>query len=176
MPMIIAGIFTLLGGAGIVLAALRLKGNKALRAFCIVACSVLALASLTFIAVTAYFAWAVSVQEPDDLPDSGLIVGQDWRTWRSYSEDFTVHDTLTVCLSPLDGGNGYAVYDSSNGARIGTLSAENTTGQETIVCEDRDGDGVNELGIVLPAGTIWYRYTDQPWVEGQGGGCFERAE
>ena len=172
MPTIIAGVLMLLSIAGIILTVLRLKGNRALRVVCIVLCSVIALLSVSFIAVTAYFAWAVSVQEPDEGP----IDGQDWRTWRSYSEDFEVRETLTVCLSPLDGGKGYAVYDSADGARIGTLAAEGITGQEEILCRDLDGDGVNELGIVLPDETRWYRWTDQPWTEGEGGGCFERAE
>lgn len=79
-----------------------------------------------------------------------------------------------MTLSQLGGGKGYAVYDTVIGGRIGTLSEGG--GQEEILCEDIDGDGVCELGIVLPETTVWYRYTGSPWVEGIGGGCFERVE
>ena len=49
------------------------------------------------------------------------IPGSDWRTYRAYSEDLHLDDTgaLIFCLSPLDNRNGYAVYDSANGARVG---------------------------------------------------------
>lgn len=67
---------------------------------------------------------------PDDpgISSRGETDGQDWRTWRSYSEDFLICDQVTVCLSPLDGGAGYGVYDSGSGERIGTLSANETGG------------------------------------------------
>ncbi|MCR4725464.1 MAG: hypothetical protein K5772_08535 [Clostridia bacterium] len=99
--------------------------------------------------------------------------GADWRTWRSYTEDFELKEGVTVCLSALDDGNGYAAYDSSNGDRIGTLKAKGIDGQEEILCEDQDDDGVKELGIVKSGETLWFRYTGEAWVEGVGGGCFE---
>ena len=113
---------------------------------------------------------------PDDprISSTGGTVGQDWRTWRSYSEDFLICDQVKVCLSPLDGGAGYGVYDSGSGERIGTLSANDVGGQEKIRCEDLDGDGLNELGIVCSDEILWYHYIGETWSDGEGGGCFEQ--
>ena len=106
--------------------------------------------------------------------EDAVSAGSDWRTWRSYTEDFVISDDVTVCLSPFDTATGYAVYNSDNGDRIGSLSGIETDGSETIVCEDTDGDGVNELGITISDETVYFKYTGEPWIEGQGGGCFER--
>ncbi|MCR4740795.1 MAG: hypothetical protein K5886_11130 [Lachnospiraceae bacterium] len=133
------------------------------------------------IVTTLYFAWAVSndapyIETPGDggsvNHDGSGVDGNDWRTWRSYTGDFIINEDLTVCLSAFDNGTGYAVYDSSTGDRIGSLMSIGTTGQEEIVCEDKDGDGVNELGIVKKKDTKWFCYTDSEWIEGTDGGCF----
>ena len=55
-----------------------------------------------------------------------------------------------------------------------SVSGRETDGSETIVCEDTDGDGINELGITISDETVYFKYTGEPWIEGQGGGCFER--
>ena len=177
MPTIIAGIILLFSAAGIAASAVLLKNRKKARTVCIVLCAVLAFISAAFIALTLYFGWAVANQPADDMPmgENG-VSGADWRTWRSYTEDYRITEEKSVCLSPLDDGGGYAVYDSETGARIGTLSLESAGGENGIRCEDIDGDGIPELGVEGGGETVWFRYTGEPWIEGEGGGCFERAE
>ena len=169
MTMLITGIILLFSSAGIVVSAILLKNRKKARIACTVLCSVLAFASAMFIAVTLYFGWAVANQPADE---DGTL-GADWRTWRSYTADFSIQEGVTVCLSVLDDGSGYAVYDSLSGERVGTLEGCTVDGSEQILCEDIDGDGVSELGISISGETIWYRYNGNPWIEGEGGGCFE---
>lgn len=179
-----------LGLIGFTASAVFLKEKKTARLICMILSAAAVLLSAVWMALTAYFAWAVGQDAPADTPDApGEIEddpaeapddpaaaedGGDWHTWRSYTDDYVVKDDLSVTLSPLDGGKGYAVYDASTGERIGTLS--DGGGEEEILSEDIDGDGICELGIVLPETTVWYRYTGSPWVEGTGGGCFERVE
>ena len=67
-------------------------------------------------------------------------------------------------------GSGYAVYDSETGDRLGSLVVIGITGQEDFVTNDLDGDGINELGVVFPAGIEYFRYTGEPWIDGEGGG------
>ncbi|MCR5323460.1 MAG: hypothetical protein K6E85_09345 [Lachnospiraceae bacterium] len=115
------------------------------------------------------------------LGENGGSEGADWRTWRSYSEDYVISDDVTVCLSRFGDGSGFAVYDSSNGNRIGSLVVEDASGGVKTVeagaeikQEDIDGDGLKELGIVMPEdNTVWFHYTDGVWTEGGGGGCFK---
>ena len=65
-----------------------------------------------------------------------------------------------LCLSPLDGKNGHAVYDSASGAREGSLLWE--PGKEAddmskIQLKDLDNDGTKEIGISMTDGqVIWY--------------------
>jgi len=179
-----------LGVVGFTASAVLLKKKKTARILCMILCAAIVLLTAAWMGLTAYFVWAVGQDAPQEIednpseiqnaptgiPDGPAVAedGGDWHTWRSYTGDYAVKDDLSVTLSPLDGGKGYAVYNASTGERIGTLL--DGTGQEEILCEDIDGDGVCELGIALSSGTVWYRYTGSPWVEGTGGGGFERVE
>ncbi|MBR4724437.1 MAG: hypothetical protein IK071_01515 [Lachnospiraceae bacterium] len=113
------------------------------------------------------------INDDNNIVDNETETGSDWRTWRSYTSDFQIKSDLTVCLSRFDDGNGYAVYDSKDGSRIGNLVAE-LDGNELISCADYDDDGIFELGLGgTPSGDIWFRYVDRPWSEG---GCFEEYD
>ena len=112
------------------------------------------------------------------------IAGDDWRTFRAYSEDLHLDDagTLIFCLSPLDSKNGYAVYDSANGARVGTLlwgSEKEADWQAKAQMEDLDHDGIKEIGISMADGEIlWYHYREgleDTWPENKCG-CFEKVD
>jgi len=107
----------------------------------------------------------------DSGEDGGNIDGADWRTWRSYIGDYVISEDLTVCLSLFDNLKGYAVYDSSSGDRIGSLSTKKLSGNEDISCKDIDGDGINELGIKTGDDYEWFRYTNDA-----DDGCFEEVE
>ncbi|MBQ3911508.1 MAG: hypothetical protein II694_00865 [Lachnospiraceae bacterium] len=114
---------------------------------------------------------------PTDAPaDNGGEDGGDWRTWRSYTDDYVVGDGFSVCFSALDDKTGYAVYDSTNGNRIGTLALDNVTGSEVFDTEDLNGDGLIDIAVTTGAETEWFAYVDQAWVDGVGGGCFEYVE
>jgi hypothetical protein len=58
---ILSGIVLLLSIFGIIFANLRLREKKGLRIAITVACAILAAASASFLLITFYFAWAVSV-------------------------------------------------------------------------------------------------------------------
>ena len=109
----------------------------------------------------------------DNDVDDDEADGDDWRSQRSYTSDFQIKSDLTVCLSAYDDGTGYAVYDSADGTRIGSLEAD-LTGDEVVLCADYDDDGVFELGFGgTPSGDIWFRYVDRSMNEG---GCFEEYD
>ena len=163
-------VLLVLGLIGFTASAIFIKKRKASRIVCMVLCAAAVILSAVWMGLTAYFERAARQEDDPAVTENG----GDWRTWRSYTGDYAVKEDLSVTLSPLDGRNGYAVYNASTGERIGTL--HEGSGQEEILCEDIDRDGICELGIALSEETIWYRYTDTPWVEGTGGGCFERVE
>ena len=120
--------------------------------------------------------------EPEPGPDSDPnIPGSDWRTYRAYSEDLRLDDTgmPIFCLSPLDNKNGYAVYDSTSGARVGTLlwgAEKEADWQAEVQLKDLDNDGIKEIGILMTDGEIlWYHYRkdlEDTWPENKSG-CFE---
>ena len=103
---------------------------------------------------------------------------------QAYSEDLHLDDkgALIFCLSPLDNKNGYAVYDSANGARVGTLlwgSEKEADWQAKAQMEDLDHDGIKEIGISMADGEIlWYHYREgleDTWPENKCG-CFEKVD
>lgn len=87
-------------------------------------------------------------------------------------------------MSGFSDGSGFAVYDSRNGDRVGSLVIKNSAGDienvganAEIRCEDTDGDGIKELGIVMSQDrTVWFRYTGNVWTEGSGGGWFSQID
>lgn len=119
--------------------------------------------------------------EPEGHNSDSNDPGSDWRSYRGYSEDLHLDDTdvLIFCLSPLDNKKGYAVYDSTNGARAGTLlweTQKEADWQSKILLKDLDDDGIKEIGIAMPDGEIlWYHYRQDlegTWPENKMG-CFE---
>lgn len=110
-------------------------------------------------------------EEKGEDPDSGgEITGNSWRTQRSCSIDLPLTEDLTVCLSPLDDGGGFGVYDAGSGDRTGTLFLPEGAAffpEGDILCEDRDGDGTCEIGIPLEGGAlVWYGYDSAPKAAG----------
>ena len=162
------------------------------------------LVSVFLLVCTFWLLYGIQVQEPvagptengkiitentDAEPEPGSgsdsnIPGSDWRTYRAYSEDLHLDDkgALIFCLSPLDNRNGYAVYDSANGARVGTLlwgSEKEADWQAKAQMEDLDHDGIKEIGISMADGEIlWYHYREgleDTWPENKCG-CFEKVD
>ena len=118
------------------------------------------------------------IEEPEDDD----ITGDDWRTWRGYSADYTITDKWSICFSTLDDSNGYGVYSAAGGARIGSILFDD--GEQPApadnwisVLEDYNGDGANDLGIELADGTLaWFIFDENlvdAWPEPTCG-CFPR--
>ncbi len=143
------------------------------------------LISVFLFACTFWLLYGIQAQEPETEPYFETdFAGDDWRTYRAYSEDLYLDDTGTLifCLSLLDNKNGYAVYDSASGARAGSLLWE--PGKEAgdmsgIQLKDLDNDGIKEIGISITDGQIlWYHYRkelEDTWPENKSG-CFEKAD
>ena len=114
---------------------------------------------------------------PTDAPaDNGGEDGGDWRTWRSYTDDYVIGDGFSVCFSMLDDKKGYAAYNSADGSRVGTLAMDNVTGDEIFDTEDINEDGLIDIGVTNGPETSWFAYVAKAWVDGVGGGCFEYVE
>ena len=134
---------------------------------------------------TIWLLYGIHIQEPETEPYFETdIAGDDWRTFRAYSEDLHLDDagTLIFCLSPLDSKNGYAVYDSASGAREGSLLWEpekEADDMSKIQLKDLDNDGIKEIGISMTDGQVlWYHYREElkgAWPENKGG-CFEKID
>ena len=118
---------------------------------------------LTVLVCGAFFFAGCGVVNPEKP------IGGDWRTWRGYTMDYEISDTLTVTFSHFsgedesEGCNCYAVYDASCGARMGTIKvdAQNSrkmpeSSGENFLTEDVDGDGMKDIGIPLDDGVLWY--------------------
>ncbi len=164
---------------GVLMVWFGIKRNK----FVVTAGALLATAGLFLVICTIILAYSVSHSEPKISPDyentndiyegsvtdisdseDGELVGADWRTWRSYTADYVISDSLTICMAPYDDKMGFAVYDSKNGDRIGSLAVKNAGYDTEISCEDIDGDGVKELGFAESADkTVWYSYDGGSW-------------
>lgn len=114
--------------------------------------------------------------QKDREQEPAPVDGGDWRGWRWYSDDMELGEGMTVCLSMLDEGTGYGVYDSSNGDRIGTLIAPKSAVcfyAGDIVCGDRDGEGLLDIGIVFENGVSWWYCLEDgapAWPEDPAGG------
>ncbi|MBP5652142.1 MAG: PT domain-containing protein [Lachnospiraceae bacterium] len=111
-----------------------------------------------------------------DPADNGGEDGGDWRTWRSYTDDYVIGDGFSVCFSMLDDKKGYAAYNSADGSRVGTLAMDNVTGNEIFDTEDINEDGLIDIGVTNGPETSWFAYVAKAWVDGVGGGCFEYVE
>lgn len=183
--MFVLEIVILLLGIGFIAAGItqsKKTGQKKWRILVVVGI-VPVLISVFLFACTFWLLYGIQAQEPEPGPDSDPdLSGSDWRTYRAYSEDLRLDDTgtLTFCLSPLDNKNGYAVYDSASGARVGTLLwdlKKEADWQAETQLKDLDNDGIKEIGIPMTDGEIlWYHYRkdlEDTWP-GNKGGCFEK--
>lgn len=98
----------------------------------------------------------------DGTTEDNDIVGNDWRTFRSYSGDYYISDRYTVCFSMFDDQTGFGVYDSESGSRIGSIIVpeEMVVSSWDIELGDIDGNGTNDVSVPVDisgtAGTIWF--------------------
>ena len=82
---------------------------------------------------------------------SPALENTNWREQKSYSRDYQLTDDLSICVSILDDSSGYAVYDTYDGQRIGTLLLPNdqmSVDNLELKIADANSDGKNDVGVV----------------------------
>ena len=109
-------------------------------------------------------------------PDTGgrdEPVGGDWRTWRGYTQPYTLTEPEDIVFSRYTPDEehpysyGYAAYDNEYGSRIGALNLPAMEGYEpaneadpTIINKDLDQDGCYEFGLSYNDGRVlWYGWS-----------------
>lgn len=109
---------------------------------------------------------------------SPALENTNWREQKSYSRDYQLTDDLSICVSLLDDSSGYAVYDTYDGQRIGTLSLPNdqiSTDNLELKIADADSDGKNDVGVVSHNNSIiWFNFSpNKQYSKESPNGCFE---
>ena len=95
--------------------------------------------------------------------ESPALVNTNWREQKTYSQDYQLNEETSICVSMLDDLSGYAVYNTENGERIGTLACPNYqigAGEQELKIADVNGDKSNDIGVIMQNSTvIWYKYS-----------------
>lgn len=95
--------------------------------------------------------------------ESPALVNTNWREQKTYSQDYQLNEETSICISTLDDLSGYAVYNTENGERIGTLACPNYqigAGEQELKIADVNGDKSNDIGVIMQNSTvIWYKYS-----------------
>ncbi len=110
--------------------------------------------------------------------ESPALANANWREQKTYSQDYQLNDGTSVCVSMLDDLSGYAVYNTENGERIGTLAWPNdqiSVGEWELKIADVNGDKSNDIGVITQNSTvIWYKYSpNKEYSKENPNGCFE---
>ena len=88
---------------------------------------------------------------------SPALENTNWREQKSYSRDYQLTDD-----SILDDSSGYAVYDTYDGQRIGTLLLPNdqmSVDNLELKIADANSDGKNDVGVVSHNNNIiWFNF------------------
>ena len=98
--------------------------------------------------------------EQETTAASAPVPTTDWRTERGVLYEIQINDALTVCLSRLEDDSGFAVYDASDGAQIGTLPKLTWDFFDTApFTADYNGDGAVDIGILCGEKVIhWFGF------------------
>lgn len=95
--------------------------------------------------------------------ESPALVNTNWREQKTYSQDYQLNEETSICISTLDDLSGYAVYNTENGERIGTLACPNYqigAGEQELKIADVNGDKSNDIGVIMQNSTvIWCKYS-----------------
>ena len=110
--------------------------------------------------------------------ESPALVNTNWREQKTYSQDYQLNEETSICISTLDDLSGYAVYNTENGERIGTLACPNYqigAGEQELKIADVNGDKSNDIGVIMQNSTvIWYKYsTNKEYSKDNPNGRFE---
>lgn len=112
---------------------------------------------------------------------SPALENTNWREQKSYSRDYQLTDDLSICVSLLDDSSGYAVYDTYDGRRIGTLLLPNgqiSVDNLELKIADANSDGKNDVGVVSHNNNIiWFNFSpNKQYSEENPNGCFEAID
>lgn len=110
--------------------------------------------------------------------ESPALANTNWREQKTYSQDYQLNEDTSICVSMLDDLGGYAVYNTENGERIGTLAWPNYqigVGEWELKIADVNGDKSNDIGVIMQNSTvIWYKYSpNKEYNKDNPNGCFE---
>ncbi len=110
--------------------------------------------------------------------ESPALVNTNWREQKTYSQDYQLNEETSICISTLDDLSGYAVYNTENGERIGTLACPNYqigAGEQELKIADVNGDKSNDIGVIMQNSTvIWYKYSpNKEYIKDNPNGRFE---
>lgn len=110
--------------------------------------------------------------------ESPALANTNWREQKTYSQDYQLNEDTSICVSMLDDLGGYAVYNTENGERIGTLAWPNYqigVGEWELKIADVNGDKSNDIGVIMQNSTvIWYKYSpNKEYGKDNPNGCFE---
>ena len=110
--------------------------------------------------------------------ESPALANTNWREQKTYSQDYQLNEETSICISTLDDLSGYAVYNTENGERIGTLACPNYqigAGEQELKIADVNGDKSNDIGVIMQNSTIiWYKYSqNKEYSKDNPNGCFE---
>lgn len=114
----------------------------------------------------------------DSPVSSPALENTNWREQKSYSRDYQLNDDMSICVCAVDDSTGYAVYDTSNGERIGTLSWPSdqiTVSNLELKIADINSDGNNDVGVKTQnSNIIWFKFSpDKQYNKDNPNGCFE---
>lgn len=171
------GIYIALGFASVIAIAIGIALAKAKETQLWYILSIIGTAILT-VMIVFIINYAISANTSVSSP---ALENTNWREQKSYSRDYQLTDNLSICVSLLDDSSGYAVYDTYNGQRIGTLLLPNnqmSVDNLELKIADANSDGKNDVGVVSHNNNIiWFNFSpNKQYSEENPNGCFEAID
>lgn len=171
------GIYIALGFASVIAIAIGIALAKAKETQLWYILSIIGTAVLT-VMIVFIINYAISANTSVSSP---ALENTNWREQKSYSRDYQLTDDLSICVSLLDDSSGYAVYDTYDGRRIGTLLLPNdqmSVDNLELKIADVNSDGKNDVGVVSHNNNIiWFNFSpNKQYSEKNPNGCFEAID
>lgn len=171
------GIYIALGFVSVIAIAIGIALAKAKETQLWYILSIIGTAVLT-VMIVFIINYAISANTSVSSP---ALENTNWREQKSYSRDYQLTDDLSICVSIFDDSSGYAVYDTYDGQRIGTLLLPNdqmSVDNLELKIADANSDGKNDIGVVSHNNNIiWFNFSpNKQYSEENPNGCFEAID
>ncbi len=171
------GIYIALSIAAVIAIAIGIALAKAKQTQLWYILSIIGTAVLT-VMIVFIINFAITANLPVTSP---ALENTNWREQKSYSRDYQLNDDMSICVSLLDDSSGYAVYDTYDGERIGTLSWPSdqiSASDLELKIADADSDGINDVGVITQnSNIIWFKFSpDKQYSKENPSGCFETID